>query len=94
MNTNDMNMLIGDWNKHTNALEGVAQDTIKAAQDYAYQCGLERGKQNISRTIEVIEQTTKAIDAHMIGTGTELERMNGIEEAYDALNKLLDELSC
>lgn len=94
MNKQDENMLVSAWNKETDAAEGMIQDSIKRAQDHAYSVGLERGKQNISRTVAVVEQTIKAIDAHMIGTGTELERLNGIEEAYAELEKLLDELSC
>ena len=94
MNARDNQILVNAWNKETNAAEGVIQDCVKRAQDHAYQLGLERGKQNINKTLLVIEQTLKAIDADMIGTGTKLERMNGIEEAYAELEALHKELSC
>lgn len=94
MNTQDRDMLVSAWIKETDSAEGVIQDSIKRAQDHAYSVGIERGKQNISKTVAVVEQTIKAIDAYMIGTGTERERLNSIEEAYAELEKLLDELSC
>lgn len=94
MNARDNQILVDSWNKETNAAEGVIQDAIKRSQDHAYELGLERGKQNINKTLLVIEQTLKAIDADMIGTGTKLERMNGIEEAYAEIEALHTELSC
>lgn len=94
MNQKDNELLCDAWMKQTNEAEGVIQDCIKRSQDHAYQLGLERGKQNINKTLLVIEKTLKAIDADMIGTGTKLERMNGIEEAYAELEALHKELSC
>ena len=94
MNQRDNELLCDAWMKQTNEAEGVIQDCVKRSQDHAYQLGLERGKQNINKTLLVIEQTLKAIDADMIGTGTKLERMNGIEEAYAELEALHKELSC
>ena len=94
MNQKDNELLCDAWMKQTNEAEGVIQDCVKRVQDHAYQLGLERGKQNINKTLLVIEKTLKAIDADMIGTGTKLERMNGIEEAYAELEALHKELSC
>lgn len=94
MNPRDMEILVSAWNKETTAAEGVIQDMVKRSQDHAYELGLERGKLNLSKTQLVIEQMLVAIDNYMIGKGTELERMNGIEEAYDAMQKLYEELSC
>lgn len=94
MNQKDNELLCDAWMKQTNEAEGVIQDCVKRSQDHAYQLGLERGKQNINKTLLVIEKTLKAIDADMIGTGTKLERMNGIEEAYAELEALHKELSC
>ena len=94
MNQKDNELLCDAWMKQTNEAEGVIQDCVKRSQDHAYQLGLERGKQNINKTLLVIEKTLKAIDADMIGTGTKLERMNGIEEAYAEIEALHKELSC
>jgi len=94
MNARDNQILVDAWNKETNAAEGVIQDAIKRSQDHAYELGLERGKLNLNKTQLVLEKAIVAIDAMMIGTGTKLEQINGVEEAYDEIKKLYEELSC
>ena len=94
MNEIDREMMVRDYNRAEQEAQNTFEHSIIRLQDAAYAMGLERGKQNINKTLLVIEQTIKAIDADMIGTGTKLERMNGIEEAYAELEALHKELSC
>ena len=94
MNANDREMMVREYDRASDEAQRTFENSIIRLQDHAYQLGLERGKQNINKTLLVIEQTLKAIDADMIGTGTKLERMNGIEEAYAELEALHKELSC
>ena len=94
MNATDREMMARDYERASNEAQNTFEHSIIRLQDAAYAMGLERGKQNINKTLLVIEKTLKAIDADMIGTGTKLERMNGIEEAYAELEALHKELSC
>ena len=94
MNQKDNELLCDAWMEQTNEAEGVMQDCVKRVQDHAYQLGLERGKQNINKTLLVIEQTIKAIDDQMVGNGTQREQLDGIEAAYEQLEALHKELSC
>lgn len=93
MNTTDLGIMTVEWNKETTAIENAVEEAIKRSQDFAYQLGLERGKQNINKTLLVIEQTIKALDDEIAGNGTRLEQVNGIESAYEALEALHKELS-
>lgn len=94
MNQKDNELLCDAWMKQTNEAEGVIQDCVKRSQDHAYQLGLERGKQNINKTLLVIEQTIKAIDDQMAGNGNPIEQIEGIKAAYEQLEALHKELSC
>lgn len=94
MNPRDNEILIDAWRKETDAAEGVIQDAIKRSQDHAYELGLERGKLNLNKTQLVLEKMILAIDDMMVGKGTSLEQLDGIEQAYDEIKKLYEELSC
>ena len=93
MNSRDKEILIDAWRKETDAAEGVIQDAISHSQNHAYELGIERGKLNLNKTQLVLEKMILAIDDFMIGKGTELDRLNGIEEAYEEVNNLYKELS-
>lgn len=94
MSATDKTILFDEWMKETNYAEGAIQDAVKRSQDHAYQLGLERGKQNINKTLLVIEQTIKALDDEIAGNGTRREQVEGIEAAYEQLEALHKELSC
>jgi len=94
MSSRDKEILIDAWRKETDSIEGVIQDSIMRIQDHAYELGIERGKLDINKTLLVLEKMILAIDDFMIGKGTELDRLNGIEEAYEEVNNLHKELSC
>ena len=94
MNSRDKEILIDAWRKETDSIEGVIQDSIMRIQDHAYELGIERGKLDINKTLLVLEKMILAIDDFMIGKGTELDRLNGIEQAYEEVNNLHKELSC
>lgn len=94
MSSRDKEILIDAWRKETDSIEGVIQDSIMRIQDHAYELGIERGKLDINKTLLVLEKMILAIDDFMIGKGTELDRLNGIEQAYEEVNNLHKELSC
>lgn len=93
MNTKDNQILFEVWVSETNEAEGVIQDVVKRAQDHAYQLGLERGKQNINKTLVALEITIKAIDDFMVGNGTTSEQVSNLTDAYEQLEALHKELS-
>jgi hypothetical protein len=93
MNQNDLNMLTDDWFKQTNAAEGVIQDAVKRAQDYAYQMGLERGQGNINKVILVLENMVSETDNFIFNKkNDEFVYSGNFEKAYKALEELLEEL--
>ena len=81
MNTQDLTFLTDNWNKQTNQLEGVLQESIKTAQDHAYALGLERGVSNYHKMIEALENASCALlDA-------------GNKAASEELDKVINEVS-
>ena len=94
MNEKDKKILFDEWVSNTNEAEDVIQDCVKRAQDHAYQLGFERGKLNTNKALIAIEQMIAAIDVMWRGDGTKLEQINGVEEAYRALEELHKELTC
>ena len=94
MNEIDREMMVRDYNRAEQEAQNTFEHSITRLQDAAYAMGLERGKQNINKTLLVIEQTIKAIDDQMVGNGTQREQLDGIEAAYEQLEALLKELSC
>lgn len=76
MNTQDLTFLTDNWNKQTNQLEGVLQESIKAAQDHAYALGLERGVANYHKMIEALESASCALlDAGNKAASVELDKV-------------------
>lgn len=94
MNEIDREMMVRDYNRAEQEAQNTFEHSIIRLQDAAYAMGLERGKQNINKTLLVIEQTIKAIDDQMVGNGTQREQLDGIEAAYEQLEALHKELSC
>lgn len=94
MNANDREMMVREYDRASDEAQRTFENSIIRLQDHAYELGLERGKLNLNKTQLVLEKAIVAIDAMMIGTGTKLEQINGIEEAYDEIKKLYEELSC
>ena len=94
MNANDREMMVCEYDRASDDAQRTFENSIIRLQDHAYELGLERGKLNLNKTQLVLEKAIVAIDAMMIGTGTKLEQINGIEEAYDEIKKLYEELSC
>ena len=93
MNNTDREMMVREYDRASDEAQRTFESSIINLQASAYAMGYERSKLNTNRAILVIEQTLKAIDADIEGTGTKMERMNGIEEAYAELETLLEELS-
>lgn len=80
MNTRDKEMLVSEWNKHTDAAEGVIQEAIRAAQDAAYQIGIERGFSCYHKAILALEHASCALlDA-------------GNKAASEEIDKVLEEI--
>ena len=76
MNKQDLMFLTDNWNKQTNQLEGVLQDSIKTAQDHAYARGLERGVANYHKMIEALEHASCALlDGGNKAASEELDRL-------------------
>ena len=94
MNANDREMMVREYDRASDEAQRTFENSIIRLQDHAYELGLERGKLNLNKTQLVLEKAIVAIDAMMIGTGTKLEQINGVEEAYDEIKKLYEELSC
>lgn len=94
MNEVDREMMVRDYERASNEAQNTFEHSIIRLQDAAYAMGLERGKQNINKTLLVIEQTLKAIDDQMAGNGNPIEQIEGIEAAYEQLEALHKELSC
>lgn len=94
MNEIDLEMMVRDFRRAEQEAQNTFEHSIIRLQDAAYAMGLERGKQNINKTLLVIEQTIKAIDDQMVGNGTQREQLDGIEAAYEQLEALHKELSC
>lgn len=94
MNEVDREMMVRDYERASNEAQNTFEHSIIRLQDAAYAMGLERGKQNINKTLLVIEKTLKAIDDQMAGNGSRREQVEGIEAAYEALEALHKELSC
>ena len=94
MNTTDREMMVRDYERAEQEAQNTFEHSIIRLQDAAYAMGLERGKQNINKTLLVIEQTIKAIDDQMAGNGNPIEQIEGIEAAYEQLKALHKELSC
>ena len=94
MNANDREMMVREYERASDEAQRTFENSIIRLQDQAYEIGLERGKLNLNKTQLVLEKAIVAIDAMMTGTGTKLEQINGVEEAYDEIKKLYEELSC
>jgi hypothetical protein len=94
MNEVDREMMVRDYDRASNEAQNTFEHSIIRLQDAAYAMGLERGKQNINKTLLVLEQTIKAIDDQMAGNGSRREQVGGIEAAYEQLEALHKELSC
>jgi hypothetical protein len=94
MNANDREMMVREYDRASDEAQRTFENSIIRLQDQAYEIGLERGKLNLNKTQLVLEKAIVAIDAMMIGTGTKLDQINGVEEAYDEIKKLYEELSC
>ena len=94
MNANDREMMVREYDRASDEAQRTFENSIIRLQDHAYELGLERGKLNLNKTQLVLEKAIVAIDAMMIGTGTKLEQINGVEEAYDEIKKLYEELAC
>ena len=94
MNEIDREMMVRDYNRAEQEAQNTFEHSIIRLQDAAYAMGLERGKQNINKTLLVIEQTIKAIDDQMAGNGNPIEQIEGIKAAYEQLEALHKELSC
>ena len=94
MNANDREMMVREYDRASDEAQRTFENSIIRLQDQAYEIGLERGKLNLNKTQLVLEKAIVAIDAMMTGTGTKLEQINGVEEAYDEIKKLYEELSC
>ena len=94
MNATDREMMVRDYERAEQEAQNTFEHSIIRLQDAAYAMGLERGKQNINKTLLVIEQTIKAIDDQMAGNGNPIEQIEGIEAAYEQLKALHKELSC
>ena len=94
MNANDREMMVREYDRASDEAQRTFENSIIRLQDQAYEIGLERGKLNLNKTQLVLEKAIVAIDAMMTGTGTKLDQINGVEEAYDEIKKLYEELSC
>lgn len=92
MNAKDKEMLTAQYLSAESEVNNSYEYAVIRMQDAAYQMGLERGQGNINKVIAVFEQMTVAIDDFMTGKGTELQRLNAIEEAYDAMTAMNKEL--